>query len=257
VTLGSALAGKLGGGVRVLTYHRFGASVRDPFSVTAREFERQMAFLARSARASSLSALLAHLEGTRPLPAGAVVVTIDDGDASVFDVAWPILRSYGIPAVVYPIVGSVGSRGFLTWSELERLRSEGVAVGSHSLTHVSMARVPREVAIHEMAESRRILVARLGEPVTSFAFPFGTRRDYDDRTSAMLSDAGYRCAFTSQHGRILAGDRFRLPRIKVEGGDPPWVFPWLCRGAMDAWGVVDRVSARLQKPHATDQGSTT
>jgi peptidoglycan/xylan/chitin deacetylase (PgdA/CDA1 family) len=256
VVFGATLTARPPGGVHVLTYHRFGRSKRDPFCVTVGEFEQQMAYLARARRAVSLDGLLDHLDGRRSLPDGSVLVTIDDGDASVFDLAWPVLRSHGIPAVVFPIVGSIETPGFLGWRQVERLHAEGVEIGSHSLTHRSMARISRLDALHEMTESRRLLASRLGAEVRSFAFPFGTRRDYDDATAEALWKAGYRCGFTSQHGAVVPGERYRLPRVKVEGGDPSWLFPRLCRGGMDAWRFIDRVSAPLQAPHRTDQRST-
>jgi hypothetical protein len=39
-----------------------------------------------------------------------------------------------------------------------------------------------------------------------------------------------------------------LPRVKVESGDPRWLFPLLCRGAMDAWRLVDIGLQGLQRP---------
>jgi hypothetical protein len=41
-----------------------------------------------------------------------------------------------------------------------------------------------------------------------------------------------------------------LPRVKVEGGDPGWLFPQLCRGRLDCWRLVDRALWRAQRPHA-------
>src|SRR5438046_2877456 len=65
--------------LRVLTYHRFGDSVRDPYCVTAPDFDRQMAYLAESGCAVSLLDTEAFLDGRKPLRDGAVLVTIDDG----------------------------------------------------------------------------------------------------------------------------------------------------------------------------------
>jgi hypothetical protein len=41
---------------------------------------------------------------------------------------------------------------------------------------------------------------------------------------------------------------FTLPRVKVEAGDPDWLFPRLCRGALDGWRLVDRVLRHVQRP---------
>jgi hypothetical protein len=64
----------------------------------------------------------------------------------------------------------------------------------------------------------------------------------------VLSQAGYRTAFTSQHGALRPGlDLLSLPRIKVEGGEPQWIFRALCQGGLDKWRWVDSALWRMQQ----------
>jgi hypothetical protein len=54
--------------------------------------------------------------------------------------------------------------------------------------------------------------------------------------------------FLSTHGAVRAGsDPLALPRIKVEGGEPLWLFRMLARGGMDHWRVVDNAIAALTR----------
>lgn len=253
VAAATALPAALGtaGGprLRVLTYHRFGPGRRAPFCVGAEAFERQMAWLARSGRAASLAQVRGFLGGRRNLDDGAVLVTIDDGDPSVAEVALPILRRHGVPAVLFTLAGRPDGFRVLEDVELRRLSEAGIEIGSHSLTHRSMARLPQEEAVREARDSRRRLEDLLGRRVTAFAYPFGTRADYSEATAEILRQAGYDLAFTSQHGAMRAGmDPLVLPRVKVESGDPDWLFPLLCGGAMDAWRLVDAGLYGLQRP---------
>lgn len=253
VAAATALPAALGtaGGprLRVLTYHRFGPGRRAPFCVGAEAFERQMAWLARSGRAASLAQVRGFLGGRRNLDDGAVLVTIDDGDPSVAEVALPILRRHGVPAVLFTLAGRPDGFRVLEDVELRRLSEAGIEIGSHSLTHRSMARLPQEEAVREARDSRRRLEDLLGRRVTAFAYPFGTRADYSEATAEILRQAGYDLAFTSQHGAVRAGmDPLVLPRVKVESGDPDWLFPLLCGGAMDAWRLVDAGLYGLQRP---------
>lgn len=243
--------------VRVLTYHRFGDATRDPFCVRRRDFEAQVRWLADNRLAVSLDDVEAFLRGERDLPDGAALVTIDDGCRSTWTHATPILRAHGVPAVAFVVAGAMGTgRGpageeqpedYMTWDELARVAESGVTIGSHAIHHRSLGRMSIDEAREEAERSRELLEQRLGRSVSSFAYPFGTLADFSDATARVLRKAGYTTVWTSQHGAVARGmDAFSLPRIKVEGGEPLWMFTLACRGALDAWRVVDRAMWKTQ-----------
>ena len=92
----------------------------------------------------------------------------------------------------------------------------------------------------------------MGREIRSFAYPFGTRNDMTPDVIACAEEAGYTLAFSSLHGPVVAGatrlEALTLPRVKVESGDPAWLFPALCAGAMDRWRIVDNRLSGMQKP---------
>lgn len=250
-----ALPGVVGGGaankIRVLTYHRFGNAYHDPFCLSADEFARQMGWLARNKLAVSLSDVAAFMAGSLDLPDDSILVTMDDGDPSVAEIAQPILAHYKVPAVAFVVAGAIGRPGHLDEKQLRALPETGIEIGSHSATHRSMAKIPPIEAMREIAGSRRRLEDLLHRQVTSFAYPYGTLGDFNDDVAGMLVESGYAMAFTSQHGALKPGlAPMTLPRIKVESGDPDWLFPLLCAGGLDAWRLVDRSLWHLQKPAA-------
>jgi peptidoglycan/xylan/chitin deacetylase (PgdA/CDA1 family) len=245
--------------VRVLTYHGFGESFRDPWCVHPDIFEQQLRWLAERELAVSLSDVLAFIAGDKQLKDGSVLLTMDDGLGSVATKAAPLMQRYGIPGVAYVTTSLVGvdhgARGdaerYLTWDEVASLPSAGIEVGSHAHTHRSLGQIPLEEAIQEGARSKELLDAHLDRPVTSFAYPFGMRPDETPDTARVLSQLGYTSIFIAQHGTLRRGaDATRLPRVKVEGGERAWTFPLLCQGAMDLWKHVDDTLWRLQRPDA-------
>ncbi|MDJ0927457.1 MAG: polysaccharide deacetylase family protein [Gammaproteobacteria bacterium] len=245
-------------GIRVLTYHDFGDSVRDPFCVSPQVLERQMAYLANRDIAISLSELNEHVYGHRVVRDGAVVVTVDDGLRSFYTHALPIFREYGIPAVAFVSSGLVNGSGesngpnqaaglYMTWEQIGRARDAGMTIGSHAVSHRSLARLPLAEARDEIFESRHQIEQALGEAPACLAYPFGTAADFNEETASLIRSAGYSSAFTSQHGSIRAGgDAYFLPRIKVEGGENMWMFRQLISGGLDAWGILDRLLWRVQ-----------
>jgi len=89
-------------GAHILCYHRVGEVGCDPhgLSISPKRFEQQMEYLSRARRPIPLSKLLDGL-GRRAVSGNAVVVTFDDGYASLLDVAYPILKRYEIPVTVF------------------------------------------------------------------------------------------------------------------------------------------------------------
>jgi len=261
VASSSLAAGRYNGGspgIHILTYHRFGAAARDPFCVSVREFDNQMSYLAGRGMAVSLRQVEEFLSGRGDLPRDAVLVTIDDGFLSTYSAALPVLRHYGIPAVAFISPGLINSQQpgqqagaipepYIGWDEAARLAEGGVVLGSHSLSHRSVARISNEQARAEIFLSRQMIEENTGTTVTAFAYPYGTLADFNPQVAGLVREAGYRCAFTSQHGAITAqSDAFMLPRVKVEGGESLWMFRKIAHGAMDRWRWIDKALWRIQ-----------
>lgn len=93
----------------VLAYHRIwdmgdeDGFPCDPELVSAdREtFRRQMAHLRRHWNPVSLSAVIDAIDQGRPLPPRSVVVSFDDGHLDNHSVAFPVLREFDIPAIIF------------------------------------------------------------------------------------------------------------------------------------------------------------
>jgi len=94
------------GRLRVLMYHRIDHPSAEPdldpglISATPEEFREQMRLIAKYFKAVSLRTVLAAQRGEASLPCGAVLITFDDGYRDFASNAWPVLREFGLPAVL-------------------------------------------------------------------------------------------------------------------------------------------------------------
>ncbi|MFL5886916.1 MAG: polysaccharide deacetylase family protein [Thermoleophilaceae bacterium] len=107
-------------GVLVLNHHRIGDPARSPFdrtmwSATADAFDEQVRFLSREAEVIVPDELVAALAQRR---GRAVMLTFDDGYRDNHDVAYPILRSHGVPACFFVATGFVDSPSVPWWDEV-------------------------------------------------------------------------------------------------------------------------------------------
>lgn len=110
----------------------------------------------------------------------------------------------------------------LTWDQIRDMAGQGITLGSHTMTHLSLARCAPERARWELTESRRLIEERVGTPVRLLAYPHGKPEDFDDRVAGFARDAGYGLALTTVWGTNCSGDdRYRLRRVSPWPADVP------------------------------------
>jgi GT2 family glycosyltransferase/peptidoglycan/xylan/chitin deacetylase (PgdA/CDA1 family) len=186
---------------------------------------------ARGHRFVDLDLLLAALDGRAPLPAKATLVTFDDAYADLVPAAIEVLGERGIPAVVFAVSGQIGGANewdrhlgatelsLLDAGGLRALGEAGIEIGSHTINHPQLTKVPEEVVAAELRESAdQIERAGLPRP-RSLAYPHG---EWTPKIARATAEAGYAAAFTIDHGKVRpGGDRFALPRIEVLASDGP------------------------------------
>ena len=119
---------------------------------------------------------------------------------------------------------SLGRSLFMTWEQVRQLADSnaGLTIGSHGHSHQRLARLDDDSQRSDLAESKRILEARLGREVAALAYPYGWPGTYTAETKALAAGAGYRLAFASREGTNRPGtslDRYEISRLGVGSGD--------------------------------------
>jgi peptidoglycan/xylan/chitin deacetylase (PgdA/CDA1 family) len=218
-------------GTTILMYHAFAADGEQPsrFVLPRRRLERQLRWLGRRRPVLALDELLAYRSSNLLPPAGAVVVTIDDGYDDARTLAYPLLRRHGIPATLFVVTalmgdgnrwndeGPLAGRPIVSWEDATALHREGLALGAHTRTHPALSELPPARQYDEIAGSRSDLDAALGEPVQTFAYPYGK---WNEETADSARRAGFACALSVRAGRNCAATApYALRRTEVKGTD--------------------------------------
>jgi len=118
-------------------------------TVKADAFEQQLMFLARNGyRTIDTEELYGFISGKTTLSGPSVMLTFDDGERSLYRVAFPLLKKYNMKAVNFIVSGRVFEKDedrpptgkqWLTWPEvLEMHRAGAVDFQSHTLLHETM-----------------------------------------------------------------------------------------------------------------------
>ncbi len=209
--------------IPILCYHRFARACDSPLCMPADVFERQMKYLKDNGyRVIAPEELLDFLDYRKAIPQKAVMISIDDGYRSVYNVAYPILKKYGFGATLFVYIDYIGvSSKALTWGHLRELKREGFYIGSHSVAHSDLskqkanedgkaylARLKREIF-----RSKEIIDRKLNQDTLIFSYPFGRR----NQTVISLSrQAGYKIAVTvDRGGNPFFADPFLIRRDQI------------------------------------------
>ncbi len=219
--------------VPILAYHEVSPEPHPGFrrySVTVREFTRQMGWLAaRGYQTIDLDTLVRARTDGATLPRRPVIITFDDGFQGCFDHAAPVLEAHGFTAVFYLVTGFVGgtSRWMLSelgvelrlmgWDAVRRLANAGFQCGVHTVTHPRLTQLEPERRRAELEDARRRLEDELDRPAVHLAYPFGA---YDAAVRASAGEAGYLTACSTRPGLSGADDDLlALHRITIHGSD--------------------------------------
>lgn len=215
--------------IPILTYHQVEAPpVRGtPYRslvVSPGAFARQMGLLRLLGyRGLSMSALLPYLRGEA---VGKVVgITLDDGYVNNLEHALPVLRHNGFSATCYIVSGQVGgtnawdaakgvpAKPLMDATHLRAWSAGGQEVGAHTRDHLDLTSVDDGTARAQIVTCRQDLETLLGVPVQQFCYPYGF---YQPRHAAMVREAGYLSATTTQRSRVQPGDDLMaLARVPV------------------------------------------
>jgi peptidoglycan/xylan/chitin deacetylase (PgdA/CDA1 family) len=83
-------------------------------------------------------------------PHGLISLTFDDSYVSQFDIAFPVMAAYGMPATLVPIIGRFDQPGCLTSAQVAAMAEAGWEIGAHALTEASHTQ-----ALHRMSPEAR------------------------------------------------------------------------------------------------------
>jgi peptidoglycan/xylan/chitin deacetylase (PgdA/CDA1 family) len=280
----------------ILTYHRFGADGDDDDGKTpARQFAEQLEYLTAHYDVVPLSRMVERITAPEPLPSRLAAVTIDDGYRDAYEVAYPLLRRYGVPAALFVVTEFADRRSWIwtdkarfltrqaapqrltmkireselrlelngatsrrdaserinsvikrlpdeskeeaierislalgvaipqtppeefssvTWDQAREMYTNGVEIGSHTVTHPILTNVGDERLRRELRDSKSRLEEALGHRVDLFCYPNG---DNDERVRREVALAGYRAAVTVVNGLNQRGDDpLTLRRVHTE-----------------------------------------
>ncbi len=143
-----------------------------------------------------------------------ILLTIDDGFSSFYKKAWPILKKEKIPFVIFINTETVGSKGYMSWSEIKEIdKFAFVHIGNHSHSHDYLVDKTDEDIRKDLETSKQIFKKKLNYETKFFAYPFG---EYKNSYKKIVNDLGFVYAF-GQHSGVIdkTKNKLELPRFPI------------------------------------------
>lgn len=107
-------------------------------------------------------------------------IWFDDGDLSIWEIGFPMLKRHGLTATIAIVTGYVGKNyplyrrqpcPFVDIEQLKELIEEGWEIASHSVTHRSFLELSLDEILAELVDSKKWIEENLGMTPRKFAFP--------------------------------------------------------------------------------------
>jgi peptidoglycan/xylan/chitin deacetylase (PgdA/CDA1 family) len=114
----------------------------------------------------------------------------------------------------------------MTWEEVQQVATDGIQIGSHSVTHPVLAGLDDAQLLRELEVSKAEIERRLDRPCHAVAYPLGGDAGYsvsgaiavDARVREFAAQCSYRTGFTYVPGvvQLATDDPLLLRRVPVE-----------------------------------------
>ena len=191
-----------------------------------------------------------HLLQSGNIPGKTVLLTFDDGFADNYVYAYPILKQYGMKAVLFVASSFIEnadmnresfvplphsevwklafserrSEVMCTWNELREMEESGVFdIQSHGHSH----NIPQFInekkysdIKDDLSAGKKMLEEMLSKNVLHLAWPKGK---YDDKTIEIASELGFKALYTTTRGHNIKNNLKMLNRLPAKNKKGGWL----------------------------------
>lgn len=239
----------------ILTYHSISEG-NSPLEISPALFTEQMEWLKANAHVAPLADVVRILSGSESFPPRTVALTFDDGFRDFFVAAAPVLLRLRLPATVFLPTSFIGKKndwpgqpGWVTpqplmeWPEIRKLAEQGIAFGSHSVTHPDLTKLsPAELA-SELERSKIEIESHTGQPPEFFCYPYGRLNP-----AVRAATKQFYCGACSTGAGVVQAnaDPYALPRVDAHYVRKPKWFQSLFTRRFEAYIATRRAIRRLR-----------
>ncbi len=219
----------------VLTFHHV-SPYKDDLTISPDVLERLISYLKiEGFKFITYNEFYQHFKQKKKFKERSVLLTFDDGYYDNYLYAYPILKKYNVPAVIFLITSAIEERKvrekfvfkpheaihtildknyFLSLEEINEMRSSGlIEFDAHTVSHFSCKNALEDKLKYEICNSITFIKSFIDRDFYGFCWPKGR---YDDKSLKIVKRCGVDFAFSTIEGPFSFKDnRFLLRRIDL------------------------------------------
>jgi peptidoglycan/xylan/chitin deacetylase (PgdA/CDA1 family) len=141
-----------------------------------------------------------------------------------------IINLQNICEIIVP--PGLGKKMILSWDEIREMKDNGITFGVHAATHPNLTNISLAEAEKEIKNSKKMIENQLKTDATLFAYPYGSKLDYNSEIIKLIKNIGFKGAVTTNYGLVNKyniDSIYSLPRI--------WVSNYYSRFKIEVSGI--------------------
>lgn len=185
------------------------------YTITTDNFRNHIRTLYDSGYSTvSPAQLVAHLMANIPLPQNSILITFYDTHTEHYNIAAPILDSFGFKGIFFIMTVVVGKPGYMTTAQIKKLSDKEHVIGGHSYDHADFRKLSGIEWDKQISESNLKLQQITGKSVEYFAYPYGA---WNNVAVEELKKRGLKAAFQLSGKQSSTAPLFTVRRLMVNG----------------------------------------
>ena len=209
----------------VLLYHHVAEDTPAITSIKPKLFKQQLAYLNDdNFKVWPLLKIVTAIQNKQTIPDKVVAITFDDSYQSVYDQAYPLLKSYDWPFTIFVATDAIdgGYNHQTSWEQLRTMAANGATISNHSASHAHLLkRLDNENKTQwlervttDINKAQRRIKEEIKTENTLFAYPYG---ENNQALRDLVNNLGY-VGFGQQSGAMGEfSDQLNLPRFPLAG----------------------------------------
>ncbi|MBF0329598.1 MAG: polysaccharide deacetylase family protein [Nitrospirae bacterium] len=211
--------------VPVIAYQKLTTNRLDKGAVLKESLEDQMKFLKENSfNVITIDQFAAFLDFKIRLPKKSVLITFEDDWKNVYDIAYPILKKYGYPAVLFIDVDDIAdSNAPPSWDILSEMSKSGISIECQSKSIAKMGKLDKkelsrslfDTVNESISSSKLVMRNELKKELRYLAYPLS---EPNILVSEIVRRHDFQGAFAvKQEGNPFFVQRDRINRSVIAG----------------------------------------